>query len=330
MGWIMHEFNHINTVMQSYKKIIFVLSFCLIFSLWQGQAEQVFPDTTSRSVAIQRGKDEDKMVLLIITDTNICTACVTLETILPSVEPPVRDFLAESFIYWGCGGQYSAQCNSDYKIYTGTGTIGIPSIFVIDPYKAQTSQNNLVGVSTAERFYSWLSKSLLTSTSPRITNLSSNQTINNSNFVAQGRSISTNVPIKTVKYSLNGLGWISLPVSTINNPSYGFQIPLAPKIGANQLRVYAIDSTGAYKSKTNVLNFNYNPNNTPVTPDITVGGGNLSLNIPGSGSYVVQASTNPANPNGWIDICTNTAPFTFTDTNAVNQYPKRFYRTKMR
>jgi hypothetical protein len=44
---------------------------------------------------------------------------------------------------------------------------------------------------------------------------------------------------------------------------------------------------------------------------------------PGS-NYVVQAATDLTAPN-WSSLKTNTAPFTFADTNA-NSYPKRLYR----
>jgi hypothetical protein len=41
-------------------------------------------------------------------------------------------------------------------------------------------------------------------------------------------------------------------------------------------------------------------------------------------SYIIQA--NNTNLDGWIDIGTNTSPFTFTDSAAL-LYPQRFYRT---
>jgi hypothetical protein len=45
-------------------------------------------------------------------------------------------------------------------------------------------------------------------------------------------------------------------------------------------------------------------------------------------TVVIQATTNPADPNSWVQIGSllpTTNPFTFTDTNAA-QYPMRFYR----
>jgi hypothetical protein len=55
--------------------------------------------------------------------------------------------------------------------------------------------------------------------------------------------------------------------------------------------------------------------------------GNLSFSVTNAGGiYRVQTHTNLANPAGWISISTNTAPFTFTDTNVLGAYPQRFYR----
>jgi fibronectin type 3 domain-containing protein len=66
----------------------------------------------------------------------------------------------------------------------------------------------------------------------------------------------------------------------------------------------------------------------PVTP-VSLGstscvGKQFSFNVPGVAGYhyVVQSSTNLVN---WVSVLTNTAPFTFTDTNA--SAAKRFYRT---
>lgn len=44
--------------------------------------------------------------------------------------------------------------------------------------------------------------------------------------------------------------------------------------------------------------------------------------VPGY-QYVIQASTNLVD---WVSVKTNTAPFTFVDTNA-GQFNRRFYRS---
>lgn len=61
---------------------------------------------------------------------------------------------------------------------------------------------------------------------------------------------------------------------------------------------------------------------------VGVSGGNVTFSVTNTGgAYVIQASTNLAIPDSWVNIYTNTAPFSFTDTNAAQLYPQRFYRT---
>jgi hypothetical protein len=63
---------------------------------------------------------------------------------------------------------------------------------------------------------------------------------------------------------------------------------------------------------------------------VGVNGGKVSLSVTNNaGSYVLQVSTNLGDASGWQPVVTNPAPFTFTDTNAVNQCPQRFYRVKI-
>ncbi len=47
----------------------------------------------------------------------------------------------------------------------------------------------------------------------------------------------------------------------------------------------------------------------------------VTVDTPASYSTVIQASTNMVN---WVNVYTNTAPYTFTDS--ISQYPCRFYR----
>jgi uncharacterized repeat protein (TIGR01451 family) len=63
----------------------------------------------------------------------------------------------------------------------------------------------------------------------------------------------------------------------------------------------------------------------PPTVSGTAGGGKFKLSIGGASSpTVIQASTNLIN---WVNIYTNTPPFTFTDT--VTSLPYRFYRAEL-
>jgi hypothetical protein len=86
--------------------------------------------------------------------------------------------------------------------------------------------------------------------------------------------------------------------------------------------------------------FDYGPtvsNPVPTPPALTVGGASPGVGgfqiTASEGGYVlqtilIQATTNPGDPNSWVQIGSllpTTNPFTFTDTNAA-QYPVRFYR----
>jgi len=60
--------------------------------------------------------------------------------------------------------------------------------------------------------------------------------------------------------------------------------------------------------------------------NVVVSGGSLIFSVTNSsGTYRVQASTNLANTGGWVDIATNTAPFSFT--NSMGAKPQQFFRT---
>jgi hypothetical protein len=95
------------------------------------------------------------------------------------------------------------------------------------------------------------------------------------------------------------------------------------------LSVYGRDAVGNV-SATNT--FTYTLNTPPPSPPMLTGvtmspGGNLSFSVNNSsGVFRVQTHTNVADAAGWINISTNTAPFTFTDTNVMGGSPQRFYR----
>jgi autotransporter-associated beta strand protein len=60
--------------------------------------------------------------------------------------------------------------------------------------------------------------------------------------------------------------------------------------------------------------------------NVTVSGGSLIFSVTNSGGiYRIQANTNLANASGWVDVATNTAPFSFT--NSVSALPRQFFRT---
>jgi len=61
-----------------------------------------------------------------------------------------------------------------------------------------------------------------------------------------------------------------------------------------------------------------------LTPAVHVSG-QFAMSVAGTSGYkyVVEASTDLVN---WVPVQTNTAPFTFVDTNA-SQFSQRFYRS---
>ena len=95
------------------------------------------------------------------------------------------------------------------------------------------------------------------------------------------------------------------------------------------LSVYGRDAVGNV-SATNTYTYTLNlpPPPPPLLTGVTFGpGGSLSFSITNAGGiYRVQTHTNLADPAGWVTISTNTAPFTFTDTNVLGGPPQRFYR----
>lgn len=50
----------------------------------------------------------------------------------------------------------------------------------------------------------------------------------------------------------------------------------------------------------------------------------VTVSTPASYATIIQASTNMVN---WVSVCTNTAPFTYTD--CMSQFPQRFYRAAL-
>jgi len=90
--------------------------------------------------------------------------------------------------------------------------------------------------------------------------------------------------------------------------------------------IYSSNSTPAYIAGAGSLLVTTTPAVAGNPQDVHVSGGNLIFSVTNtSGSYRVQASTNLANPAGWVDVSTNAAPFSYT--NPVNAYPQQFFRT---
>lgn len=289
------------TTMIIIKKLSF-LGICAGFFLLARSsvaADILEPNTTSKLEAVQMATNNmwandcgtNKMILLIVSDTNQCTACISLEFgILPSSK--VRNFIAESFVYWACGPEQ--QCR-EYSEYTGTGTLPIPLTFVINPYSPKgVYQYMSSGADAASTYFEWLSKALLKATAPRVTSVSYPAS---GTVVVKGASISTNVPLRTVKYRLNSGAWTSASIPSGTFAS-AFELPalaLTPGI-TNTLYLYALDSSGAYRTRTNVLSLPYSapapsavvtvsPGRISVPLDATVQFSHTATNVGPQASY---------------------------------------------
>jgi autotransporter-associated beta strand protein len=133
-----------------------------------------------------------------------------------------------------------------------------------------------------------------------------------------------------------------LPVSLAVNGDYGYYsrnggayVPFTTAgadlliTNTTTLRVYGRDAVGNV-SATNTYTYTLNqpPSSPPTMTDVTLGSdGSFSFSVTNAGGiYRVQTHTNLADAAGWVTISTNTAPFTFTDTNVLGGAPQRFYR----
>ena len=159
----------------------------------------------------------------------------------------------------------------------------------------------------------------------------------NGTFTATGHA-GDNVAVGSVYYSLNGGVWTN--ASTTNSwTNWTASLTLNPS--TNTLQAYAADISGNV-SPTNTLRFEYVPPivaavatsavepviATPVSATLapaSFANGQFALTVTGETNVqsVVQASTNLVD---WVSVQTNTAPFTYVDTDA-GQFKQRYYRT---
>ncbi len=149
-----------------------------------------------------------------------------------------------------------------------------------------------------------------------------NLRVSNTVFTVTGKACD-NVAVGTVYYSLNGSGWMA---ATTANGWTNWAALVLLKPGTNTVQAYAMDISG------NVSPINSNTVNLTVPPAASATLGSTAYTnrqyafvVSGASGYkyMVQASTDLVN---WVSIQTNTAPFTFVDTNA-GQFSQRFYRS---
>jgi hypothetical protein len=142
-------------------------------------------------------------------------------------------------------------------------------------------------------------------------------------------------PVPITRYEV--LGWIGGLFPTIEYGS-NFTATAATITGLTP-GTYEEWSVRAYDAGGNVSGFApgiYEVNPVPVAASLSsvapLSSGGFQFTASEAGSVLqavlVQATTNPADPNSWVQIGSllpTANPFTFTDTNAA-QYPMRFYR----
>jgi uncharacterized glyoxalase superfamily protein PhnB len=176
-----------------------------------------------------------------------------------------------------------------------------------------------------------------------------NQRWTNGMFAMTGKA-GDNVAVGTVYYALNGSGWAA--ATTANGwTNWTASLTLTP--GTNTAQAYAVDTSGntspisrrtvnfvTSPTASRTVNFIASPtlsltldttnSATPLSVPSTLGSavyanGSYTFVVSGAPGYkyAVQVSTDLVN---WVPVQTNTAPFTFVDTNA-SHFGQRFYRS---
>jgi hypothetical protein len=160
-----------------------------------------------------------------------------------------------------------------------------------------------------------------------------NQQLTNGTFTVSGKA-GDNVAVASVYYSLNGGPWTNA-TSANNWTNWTRSLTLTPD--TNIIQAFAVDTSGNL-SPTNTVEFVYVvPKPMVVYPAASARlapaslvptsfvNGQFALTVLGVTNYrcIVQASANLVD---WIPVQTNTAPFTYVDTNA-GKFKQHFYRT---
>ena len=299
--------------MKMIKNFLLVLCLGLAFNP-QRVPGVVLGDATNLTEAVFLATNNaypNKTILLVVSDTNTCSACRALESSgLPN--PAVLDFLHESFVYWPSGPD---EHTTGYQQWLGTGTIPVPQLLMIDPANTSTYFAVSVGFGGASGLLNLMRLDLQRGTAPYITGLEdannpgslisitaanwkNTNTVSFSNIVVHCHSISTNVVLYRVKYKLDTTnGWSSLTIS--NQTAWAMSLNPAQIVpGINVLRFYAAD-INANGTQTNVFTFSYNPNAVVQNPTTTTL--SPSANPITYGSIVtLTATVNPSDATGAV------------------------------
>jgi hypothetical protein len=149
-----------------------------------------------------------------------------------------------------------------------------------------------------------------------------NSRVSNMVFAVSGTA-GDNVAVEMVYYSLNGSGWT---VAATGNHWTNWTANVMLKPGTNTIWVCAVDTSGNISpTNSSTVNWAVPPAASATLESPACANGQYAFVVSGASGYkyTVQASTDLVN---WVSIHTNTAPFTFVDTNA-GQFNQRFYRS---
>jgi hypothetical protein len=186
-------------------------------------------------------------------------------------------------------------------------------------------------------------------------------TVGRQNIVVSWSSQCSNTGSKytRLQYTTNGTDFIDFPTTVINTTTFAAKTnSLAGIPGVENNPNFAFRILAEFESTAiNTANANYVAANSPTSSYGTAGtvrydmvtvsgvaitappaappilsgpeafsGNQFQFSVTGTmgSNYVIQVSTNITGGN-WVSIFTNTAPFTFTDSNA-NNFPRGFYR----
>jgi Divergent InlB B-repeat domain/Bacterial Ig domain len=150
----------------------------------------------------------------------------------------------------------------------------------------------------------------------------SNLRVSNTMFAVTGKA-GDNVAVEAVYFSLNGSSWMA---ATTGNIWTNWTALVMLKPGTNTVWACAVDTSGNISpTNHNTVNFVVPPAASATLDSAAYADGQYAFQVSGASGYkyLVQASTDLVN---WVSIQTNTAPFTFVDTNA-GQFDQRFYRS---
>jgi hypothetical protein len=319
----------------------------LVLLAWPSRGADPMLFQSNKVQAVTAAMAENKLVLL-IAGREDCANCTQLEyAILPSINPPLRQFVEEALVYWQCRQDLGY---ADYMSYVPDLTDGfpIPLICVVDPKDPDNYLMRGFGGAGALDFLTLLRKTVLQHTAPLVTNVAGGYLPAGADSV-QGRSRYFNLPIRYVWYQLNDdSAWNYLPASTNGQPwATDWSIPLnklALKTGTNTLRLYVKDGIG-YRSQTNTVSLRYGlpppPASTPTKVAITAPTINQTMKkiqvvlngaTPGQ-AYTLQRTAALLNASTiWSNVTTATATnpagvIFFSETNPPSP---SFYRAVAR